>query len=66
MAYTITSDRLDSPKAIGDSVTDAELRAKGANIDALIEAGHISADGVKPTPRVVETPATVTPEGVSA
>ena len=50
-SYTITSDRLDTPKAQGDSITDAELLEMGANIDALISGGHLS-DGkeVKTTP----------------
>ena len=55
MAYTITSDRLDSPKKLGDAITDEELLAMGANIDALVEGGHISTDATKP--------ATTTPEG---
>ena len=65
MAYTITSDRLDSPKKLGDSITDAELLEMGANIEALIEGGHISADATKATPAPApSTPAT--PEGATA
>jgi hypothetical protein len=76
MAYTITSDRLDSPKTLGDSVTDEELLAMGADIEALIEGGHISTDGAKvtPTPAPAASPASVdaaasaptTPEGATA
>ena len=66
MAYTITSDRLDSPKTLGDSISDEELLAMGANIEALIEGGHISTDGAKviPAPTIPATPAT--PEGATA
>jgi len=46
-SYTITSDRLDSPKAEGDSISDTELLEMGANIEALIEGGHLS-DGTAP------------------
>ena len=46
-SYTITSDRLDSPKAVGDSITDTELLEMGANIEALISGGHLS-DGKAP------------------
>jgi hypothetical protein len=64
MAYTITSDRLDSPKKLGDSITDEELLAMGANIEALIEGGHISTDGATVKPST--TPATpATPEGAT-
>jgi hypothetical protein len=42
MAYKITSDRLDCDKAMGDSITTEELLEMGANIDALVSAGHIS------------------------
>ena len=41
MAYTITSENLDCEKSLGDSITEAELLEMGANIDALISAGHI-------------------------
>ena len=47
MAYKITSDRLDCKKSKGDSITDKELLAMGANIDALIAGGHIEGDGAK-------------------
>lgn len=57
MAYTITSDRLDSPKKLGDSITDKELLAMGANIDALVEGGHLLTDATKPE--------TTTPEGAT-
>lgn len=61
-SYTITSDRLDSPKAEGDTITDAELLEMGANIDALISGGHLS-DGSAPksAPKVADSvPATDT------
>ena len=57
MAYTITSDRLDSPKKLGDSITSEELLEMGANIEALIEGGHILEDGAK----VTQSPAPTTP-----
>jgi len=60
MAYIITSDRVDSSKTMGDSITDKELLAMGANIEALIEGGHISSDATKPA---TTTPAT--PEGAT-
>jgi hypothetical protein len=42
MAYTITSDRLDCEKSLGDTITTEELLEMGANIDALILGGHIT------------------------
>ena len=68
MAYTITSDRLDSPKKLGDSITSKELLAMGVNIEALVEGGHISIDGatVLPTSTILaETSAPVTLEGAT-
>jgi len=47
MAYTITSDRLDCAKAVGDSITSEELLELGANIAALITGEHIT-EGAKP------------------
>ena len=47
MAYTITSNRLDCKKVEGDSITDKELLEMGANIEALIEGGHILGDATK-------------------
>ena len=47
MAYTIISNRLDCKKVEGDSITDKELLDMGANIEALIEGGHISGDATK-------------------
>jgi hypothetical protein len=41
MAYTITSEYLDCDKSLGDSITEKELLEMGANIEALISAGHI-------------------------
>jgi hypothetical protein len=41
MAYKITSEYLDCDKSLGDSITEKELLEMGANIDALISAGHI-------------------------
>jgi hypothetical protein len=70
MAYTITSDRLDSPKKLGDSIIDEELLEMGANIEALVEGGHLSTGGsvtaptAKPTTSA-ETSAPVTPEGAT-
>ena len=61
MAYKITSDRLDCAKKQGDSITDKELLAMGANIDALVAGGHIADDAaaVTPTPKpIVEQGAT--------
>jgi hypothetical protein len=59
MAYTITSDRLDSPKTEGESITDQELLDMGADIEALIEGGHITDDAAKPAPKPIETAAPV-------
>lgn len=42
MAYTITSDRLDCEKSLGDTITTEELLEMGADIPALIEGGHIA------------------------
>ena len=56
MTYIITSDRLDSPKKLGDAITDKELLAMGADIEALIEGGHISSDATKQ--ETTTTPAT--------
>jgi hypothetical protein len=67
-SYTITSDRLDSPKAEGDSITDTELLEMGANIEALIEGGHLS-DGTAPksAPKVADlVPATAPAETLGA
>jgi hypothetical protein len=64
MAYTITSDRLDSPKKLGDSITEEELLTMGANIEALVDGGHISdAAQATPAPQIPATPAT--PEGAT-
>jgi len=49
MAYTITSDRLDVSKSLGEKLSDKELLELGVNIDALVEAGHLSPDAL-PTP----------------
>ena len=54
MAYTITSDLLDSPKGLGDSITEEELLEMGANVEALVAAGHISADATKTPPAIHE------------
>ena len=64
MAYTITSDRLDSPKQLGDSVTSEELLEMGADIEALIEGGHISEDGAKVTKSSAPT-TPANPEGAT-
>lgn len=61
MAYKITSNRLDCKKSLGDTITDKELLAIGANIDALVAGGHIENDGAKipaQTEPVVEQGAT--------
>ena len=47
MAYTIISNRLDCKKVEGDSITDKELLEMSANIEALIEGGHILGDATK-------------------
>jgi hypothetical protein len=47
MTYTIISNRLDCKKVEGDSITDKELLEMGANIEALIEGGHILGDETK-------------------
>jgi len=60
MAYTITSDRLDSPKTMGEKLSDKELLDMGVNIDALVQAGHILSDAAKSAP----TPAPAINEGV--
>mgnify|MGYP000556155240 CR=1 FL=1 len=52
MAYKITSDRLDCAKSKGESITEKELLAMGANIEALIEGGHIETDAVQVKPTV--------------
>ncbi len=44
--YKILSDRIADKKA-GDTVTDDEL--VGLNVDALIEAGHLSEAITKPS-----------------
>lgn len=41
MSYTVISDLEVCGKVNGDSLTEKELAAAGANIGALIEAGHI-------------------------
>jgi hypothetical protein len=64
MAYIITSDRLDSPKKLGDSITDTELLEMGANIEALVEGGHISSDAT-PAPKAAPAPTPSTPEGAT-
>ena len=45
-SYKIMTDRIADKKA-GDTVTDEEL--VGCNVDALIEAGHLSAANNKPS-----------------
>ena len=64
MAYTITSDRLDLSKKLGDSVTSEELLEIGANIAALIEGGHISEDGANAT-KSSEPTTPANPEGAT-
>ena len=43
MEYTITSHLTVCGKAKGETLTDKDLLRAGANIDALISAGHIVA-----------------------
>jgi hypothetical protein len=50
MAYTITSERLDVSKALGEKLTDKELLELGVNIDALVEAGHLTPDALPTAP----------------
>lgn len=45
MIYTIISELEVCNKNKGDSLTQKELLSAGANIAALIEAGHIKASG---------------------
>lgn len=55
MAYTITSENLDCEKSLGDSITEAELIEMGANIEALISAGHIKDEAItKSAPSALE------------
>jgi hypothetical protein len=61
MAYIITSDRLDFPKAEGSIITDEELLAVGVNIEALIEGGHITEDGTNTKKKAPEAPSAVDP-----
>ena len=49
MAYTITSDRLDCDKSLGDTISTEELLEMGADIDALVSGGHIT-DATKTQP----------------
>ena len=44
MTYRVTSDNLEGHK-LGDTVTEADLA--GANIEALIEGGHITKNNNK-------------------
>ena len=53
MAYTITSDRLDCEKSLGDTITTEELLEMGANIDALISGGHIT-DATNKKPAITQ------------
>lgn len=45
-SYKVLTDRIVDKKA-GDTVTDDEL--VGVNVDALIAAGHLSAQTTKPS-----------------
>ena len=40
MTYTVTSNIFVKP--LGEQITDEELEALGANVPALLEAGHLS------------------------
>lgn len=52
MNYTVISDLEVCGKFNGDTLTEKELIDAGANVDALIEAGHIVAASIatKPAP----------------
>lgn len=52
MSYIVISDLEVCEKSNGDSLTEKELIDAGANIDALIEAGHIkpASAAAKPAP----------------
>lgn len=51
MSYIVISDLEVCGKLNGDSLTEKELIDAGANIGALIEAGHIKpASNAKPAP----------------
>lgn len=56
MNYTIASDLEVCGKFKGDSIAEKELVDAGANIEALIEAGHITAvlGATKSTPTIKE------------
>lgn len=54
MPFIIKSDRLDCKKSQGDSISDKELLAMGANIDALVAGGHISPDAASSKPVTTE------------
>lgn len=44
MTYTVISDLEVCNKVKGEKLTDKELLEAGANIDALVESGHIVSD----------------------
>jgi hypothetical protein len=65
MAYTITSDRLDCPKAEGEMITEEELLKMGVNILALVEGGHISPDATSAKKaKLTDAPTTDAPSAV--
>jgi hypothetical protein len=49
MSYTVTSDLEVCGKIKGDNLTAKDLEAAGADIDALVAAGHIK-DSTAPAP----------------
>ena len=51
MSYTIASDLKVCGKNKGDSITKEELLKAGANINALIESGHLKSDIAALTPK---------------
>tara|TARA_R110000822_G_scaffold6573_3_gene27681 strand:- start:685 stop:870 length:186 start_codon:yes stop_codon:yes gene_type:complete len=59
MTYTIASDLKVCGKVKGDSLTKEELVKAGANIQALIDAGHLKTT----TPTISAKP--VTTEGAT-
>lgn len=54
MSYTVISDLEVCGKFKGDLLTEKELIDAGANIDALIEAGHVKNAAVSTKPATDE------------
>lgn len=51
-SYMVTSDRLGGFKR-GDTVTDKDL--EGVDVEALVEAGHLSTQNTKKSGKTKET-----------